>query len=93
MKTLAGSLHYIAPEVIARSYKMSCDLWSLGVIAYSSLTGSFPYIANSPEDMFYAIWLQKLTFKDDVKSRVSKTSRRFIRRLLRKNPEKRLNCK
>lgn len=58
METLTGSLLYNAPEALARSYKMSCDLWSLGVIAYSSITGAFPYTKESPEELFYVIWLQ-----------------------------------
>ena len=43
MNTLKGTLRYAAPEVLDLSYNMSCDLWSLGVIAYSLLTGGFPF--------------------------------------------------
>ena len=49
--TYNGSLYYAAPEMLSRSYKMSCDLWSLGVVAYSLLTGDFPYTAEFPMEM------------------------------------------
>lgn len=40
----AGTLHYMAPEVIRQDkYTESCDLWSLGVIAYWLLSGEAPF--------------------------------------------------
>lgn len=40
-----GTLHYVAPEVIADNdgYTESADLWSVGAIAYTMLTGKAPY--------------------------------------------------
>jgi len=43
MHSLHGSLFYVAPEVFASNYKMNCDIWSIGVIVYSLLTGLFPF--------------------------------------------------
>ena len=34
MSNIAGTPYYIAPEVLRRKYDRSCDLWSVGVIAY-----------------------------------------------------------
>ena len=39
-----GTLHYTAPEIIARKpYDYSVDIWSLGVILYVLVTGSYPF--------------------------------------------------
>merc|ERR1719210_1113749 len=35
-----GTLGYMAPEVLSRSYTKLADMWSLGVIVYMMLTGS-----------------------------------------------------
>ena len=34
---------YIAPEILLRSYTKKCDIWSLGVIFFTLLTGHFPF--------------------------------------------------
>lgn len=42
MTTLAGSLPYISPNVLARKYTEKADLWSLGVLLYQALLGELP---------------------------------------------------
>lgn len=38
-----GTLHYVAPEVLAGSYTSKADMWSIGVTTYLLLTGKSLY--------------------------------------------------
>lgn len=43
-------LYFIAPEVLRnKGYNRSLDMWSVGVIIYVSLSGTFPF--NEDEDI------------------------------------------
>lgn len=49
-RSLVGTPAYLAPEVLkSKSYNRSLDMWSVGVILYVSLSGTFPF--NEDEDI------------------------------------------
>merc|ERR1719194_336391 len=47
MRVSCGTLSYVAPEVLDKSYTSQCDLWSLGVIGFILLSGYMPF--SGPE--------------------------------------------
>ncbi|CAL8325805.1 unnamed protein product [Lota lota] len=49
-RSVVGTPAYLAPEVLRRGgYNRSLDMWSVGVVAYVSLSGTFPF--NEDEDV------------------------------------------
>lgn len=44
LKTMAGTLAYMAPEVMTEKYDPKhCDIWSLGVLMYLLVSGYLPF--------------------------------------------------
>merc|ERR1740129_1009419 len=90
MSMTCGSLHYIAPEVLAQSYTEKADMWSTGVIVYMLLTGSPPFYGSDHECLN-----QIKTGKIASSSRwrdVSPHARSFVEALIKVDPENRLGA-
>ena len=89
--TLVGSPHYMAPEIIAgKGYSFTCDIWSIGVIVYEFFCEVLPFgnKSDDPFDIYQQIMKKKLSFPSKMKDEGAKV---FLRQLLSKNPEARLN--
>jgi serine/threonine protein kinase len=82
-----GSLLYVAPEVLKRSYTEKADVWSMGVIAYALLFGQPPFTGNNDRELCKSIKCDSLKFPD--RSGVTNTGKLFVQRLLKKEPAER----
>lgn len=86
-KTLCGTLDYLPPEMInGVSHDQKVDIWTLGVLTYEFLCGVPPFEAPSKNDTHSRIVTVNLNFPDYV----SEDAQKFIKKLLRKNPENRM---
>jgi MAP/microtubule affinity-regulating kinase len=55
----AGSLFYMAPEVLNGSIKKvgaSIDIWALGVILFGLVEGRLPFMGNTTEEILASIY-------------------------------------
>jgi serine/threonine protein kinase len=44
LSTYCGTIDFMAPEVLLNeNYDISCDIWSIGVIAFVMLSGYLPF--------------------------------------------------
>jgi calcium-dependent protein kinase len=89
MKTSCGTLAYVAPEVLKRSYTKACDLWSMGVIVFVLLSGHMPFHGDS-DDQMKAIKRARYEFKPEHWAKISTTAKGFVQSLLELDPAKRL---
>jgi len=92
LSSIVGTSYYMAPELLEGSYDRSCDLWSVGVIAYVLLTGKPPFNGNNDGVIFKKIKGGRFKMESSFWASVSDHGKDFIRCLLDRNPKRRLTA-
>jgi len=92
MTTIVGTPYYIAPDVLRRQYDKSCDLWSVGVIAYILMCGYPPFNGGSNSETHASILRGRYHFPSREWKHTSREARDFVRRLLQSDPSKRMTA-
>ena len=88
-----GTPAYVAPEVLNKTgYGPKVDLWSCGIILYSMISKTFPFHSQDRKHTFQQIKFKQPDFTDrSFKEDVSPECINFIKKLLEKDPNNRLN--
>lgn len=90
--TVLGTPEYIAPEILkGKGYSLSCDFWSVGILAYEIFYGKCPFGSNCGNDI---LSIYKSILYDEVKYSNSPSTQKvdeFLKCLLVKKVNKR-NC-
>lgn len=81
-KVFCGSSYYMTPEIVLLEdyYGDSADIWALGVILYTILTGTYPFKASNDPDLHEKI--QKTQVK--IPSFISPQGKKLISKMLKK---------
>lgn len=100
----AGTVVFIAPEVLRNRYTLSADLWSVGIIAYLLLTGRLPFGCEDGrevsdlfltkqnfrnKDVFRAVLYSPLDFESLPWDTLSSDAKELLTNLLQRTPEDR----
>ncbi|KAJ3425513.1 aurora a [Anaeramoeba flamelloides] len=86
--TFCGTLDYLSPEMIdGDGYGQTIDVWSVGILLYEFLVGKPPFEARGTSQTYKNIQNAQLR----IPNYVSHGAKDLIKKLLKKDPEKRLN--
>ena len=86
-----GTLTYCAPEIILdEPYNKEVDMWSLGVMTYLMVSGRLPFNAEDENKIARQIAFSEPDFENDCWKKISKECVKFIKRLLEKDPKRRM---
>ncbi|KAJ3259012.1 hypothetical protein HDU77_002003 [Chytriomyces hyalinus] len=89
-KTMCGTPNYISPEIVSRQpYGLSSDLWSLGCMLVTILTGKPPFDSQAVKSTLDKVSRAEYHLPDSI----SADARDLIGKLLMKDPKKRLTLR
>ncbi|XP_030558873.1 serine/threonine-protein kinase D3 isoform X1 [Drosophila novamexicana] len=90
-RSVVGTPAYLAPEVLRnKGYNRSLDMWSVGVIIYVSLSGTFPF--NEEEDINDQIQNAAFMYPPNPWKEISSNAIDLINNLLQVKQRKRYTC-
>jgi len=93
LKKQCGTPYFVAPEILLRKgYDTKADMWSVGVIVYSLLSGSLPFTGKRHLDLFKSIIAGEYTFDEERWECVSDGAKDLVRKLLVVDPDKRYSA-
>ncbi|ORX56824.1 kinase-like protein [Hesseltinella vesiculosa] len=88
--TLAGTVQYLAPEILlGLSYDDAVDWWSFGILLFDMMTGSPPFTGSNNKKIMDSIVSKKIHMPYYLTS----SAKDLLNKLLRKNPNARLGAK
>jgi len=93
LKDIEGTSYYMAPEVINKKYTSQCDLWSVGVLMFTMLSGKPPFDGNSDKEIMENVKLGEYNMNGTVWDTVSEEAKVLLKQLLQKDPHKRASAK
>jgi len=79
MTTKAGTLFFMAPEVLTWNYTSKWDVWSAGVILFIMLWGYPPFASEDDQETIELIVSKEIEFDDEAWHEVSDEAKDLIK--------------
>ncbi|XP_062841638.1 ribosomal protein S6 kinase alpha-3 isoform X2 [Trichomycterus rosablanca] len=96
LMTPCYTANFVAPEVLKKQgYDAACDIWSLGVLLYTMLTGFTPFAngpGDTPEEILARIGSGKFSLTGGYWNSVSAEAKDLVSKMLHVDPHQRLTA-
>ncbi|CAO0803394.1 unnamed protein product [Mucor circinelloides] len=93
LTTACGTPGYVAPEVLLQTgHNKPVDLWSVGVILFTLLSGYTPFWGEDQASLFESIMSGQYEYDEEYWSDISDSARNLIDRLLTFDPNNRITA-
>uniref|UniRef100_A0AAZ3Q5N5 Ribosomal protein S6 kinase n=1 Tax=Oncorhynchus tshawytscha TaxID=74940 RepID=A0AAZ3Q5N5_ONCTS len=96
LMTPCYTANFVAPEVLKKQgYDAACDIWSLGVLLYTMLTGFTPFangLEDTPEEILARIGTGKFSLTGGYWNSVSAEAKELVSKMLHVDPHQRLTA-
>ena len=90
-KTFVGTAEYVSPEVISdQKAGYGADLWAFGIMLYEMFCGKTPFKGITTYVTFKNIEKLNITYEENIS--ISENAKDLIKKILVKEPEKRLGA-
>ncbi|CAH2003894.1 unnamed protein product [Acanthoscelides obtectus] len=93
MKTMCGTWHYIAPEIIDQNiieYDKQVDVWSMGVVLYYMLSKTLPFYSDDKSTLGKMIISGTYSMIGPAWYEISESAKDLIKQMLIVDPRKRI---
>jgi len=89
LKSKVGSAFYVAPQVLNGNYDEASDLWSIGCIMFTMLSGHPPFMGDTDEQVFKKVTRGVFVFHGEWAG-ISEDAKDLVKELLEMDPNKRI---
>lgn len=84
-----GTLHYVAPEMLRGNYGLASDVWTLGVLVFLMLYGSYPFDGDSSTAVMTSILASEADWSNSCYA-LSTDAKDLLKLFFIKDPTKRI---
>jgi serine/threonine protein kinase len=91
--TSSGSPYYLAPEVINGVKTTKSDIWSIGVLLYTLLSGNLPFVGDSHESIQEKALEDDISFDTRIWTNISREVRELLQLMMEKDYTERVTAK
>ena len=79
---MKATSYYLAPEILKKVKNSRSDIWSVGAMTYTMLSGLLPFVSDANQTVFQKASKGEYNFEQPVWDNISEDAKNFIEKTL-----------